>query len=302
MRDRRPILGPLATTIVMMALIIALMVWWIVAFAATSSWAVLTLGTIAFALVLIGLSYYFFLTLKERQIRRRQMNFVDSVTHELKTPIASMRLYLETLKLRQLAPEKRSEFYETIDSELKRLDEMIDQLLQVARLDAIGQGTQPSDVQLDSLLTKCAKLVCNRHRLSVDNIFSFDVQPYIIRGPQIALEMIFGNLFDNAIKYGGDIPKVEVSTRTLRNDKVEIKVVDHGEGIPVDHRKKIFQLFYRVGDELERKQKGAGVGLHIVQTLVRKLGGRIIIEEPKNESGSIFKVELPGKLPNEITS
>ena len=152
MRDQRPIIGPLTITIAMMAINVALMVWWIISFVATSSWAVLTLGTIAFAMVLVGLSYYLFLTVKERQIARRQMNFVDSVTHELKTPIASMRLYLETLQLRQLEPEKRQEFYSTIDAELKRLDEMINQLLQVARLDAIGGDSAAADVDIRKLL------------------------------------------------------------------------------------------------------------------------------------------------------
>ncbi len=174
MRDRRPFWIPITITIVMMVLNIGLMMWWIIASTQRASWAALNVGAIAFALVLIGLSYYLFLTIKERQIYRRQMNFVDSVTHELKTPIASLRLYLETLQLRDLDASKRAEFYATMDVELKRLDDMISQLLRVARLDAIGHETSTVDCELEPLLRATAATVCANHRCNVDHVFQFE--------------------------------------------------------------------------------------------------------------------------------
>ena len=164
MRKGSPLYISLTLAIVLMTINIALMVVWIIFAARQSYWGALTIGTIAFSLVLIGLSIYLFLTIKERQLSRRQINFVDSVTHELKSPIASLRLYLETLQIRDLDSSKRSEFYNTMDSELKRLDDMISQLLQVARLDAIGQDTATHDVCMETMLETCARSTSRRHR------------------------------------------------------------------------------------------------------------------------------------------
>ena len=117
---------------------IALMVLLIVQLAKQSLWMALTLGSVALALSLFGISFYSFLTIKDIQLNRRQSNFVDSVTHELKTPIAALRLYLDTLIMRDPGPEDRQDFYATMDKELGRLDRLINQLLEVGRLDAIG--------------------------------------------------------------------------------------------------------------------------------------------------------------------
>ena len=278
----------------MMALNIALMVWWIIT--ASHSWAVLTLGTIAFALVLIGISYYLFLTIKERQFNRRQMNFVDSVTHELKSPIASLRLYLETLQLRDLDPAKRAEFYATMDVELKRLDEMISQLLRVARLDAIGQDAAADECEIETVLRTMAANASAKHRCDVSEVFEFEITPVSVHGPQIMLEMIFGNLFDNAIKYGGKNPRIVVQTEAKDNNRIEVRTIDNGDGVPLEIRRSIFRLFFRGGNELERKQKGTGIGLYVAQTLVRKLGGKLRVQDREQESGSVFVVELPGKV------
>ncbi|MCH2183650.1 MAG: sensor histidine kinase, partial [Mariniblastus sp.] len=166
MRKGSPLYLSLTLAIVLMSINIALMVVWIILAARQSYWGTLTIGTIAFSLVLIGLSIYLFLTIKERQLSRRQINFVDSVTHELKSPIASLRLYLETLQMRSLEPAKRSEFYHVMDVELKRLDDMINQLLQVARLDAIGKNTEVEDFCLKAVVDDCAKSTSDLHRLS----------------------------------------------------------------------------------------------------------------------------------------
>ena len=109
--------------------------------------------------------------------------------------------------------------------------------------------------------------------------------------------MIFGNLMDNAVKYGGANPEVVVSSVKRRSgDRVLISIMDNGEGVPFESRARIFQLFYRDGDELNRKQKGTGLGLHIVKTLVGLLRGRVVVESrPDGQSGSVFKVDLPLK-------
>ena len=286
---------PIVLTIVLMGLNIALMIWWIIKLAQTGAWTGLTLGTIAFSVVLIGLSFYLLLMIKQRQLNQRQINFVDSVTHELKSPIASLRLYLETLQLRDLDIEKRSEFYQTMERELARLDDMINQLLHVARLDAIGQDSPSNDVALDSFLETCALSACERQRIDFKSVFDMRLVNAVVHAPQIVLEMIFRNLFDNAIKYGGGEPRVEVYMRTNKTH-VEVEITDNGDGIAPELKKKIFHLFFRGGDELQRRQKGTGIGLYIVQTLVRKLRGKISIQDRDDASGTIFSVELPRSL------
>ena len=239
------------------------------------------------------LSIYLFLTIKERQLSRRQINFVDSVTHELKSPIASLRLYLETLQMRNLTPEKRREFYQTMDVELKRLDDMINQLLQVARLDAIGKSAELSTVGLELLLESCAKSTSERHRQQYEDVFEMQVDSCEISAPRIMLDMIFGNLFDNAIKYGGRPPRIQVKTVLPRNGRVDIFIADNGAGVPPEIRTSIFKLFFRGEDELQRTTKGTGVGLYVAHTLVHKLRGKVSVEEDPQGSGSTFRIELP---------
>ena len=190
-----------------MVLNVALMVCWIVLLAQVSWWGALTIGTIVFSVILAGLTLYLFLSIKEVRLNQRQANFIDSVTHELKTPIASLQLYLQTLQMRALDESQRGEFYHVMETELHRLDHLINQLLEVGRLDAIGQGTEPEDVMLEPLLRRCAAIACTHHDRLGDDVFHFDVEPAVVRARRLVLEMIFGNLLDNAIKYAGEDPR-----------------------------------------------------------------------------------------------
>src|SRR5690606_18883847 len=122
-----------------------------------------------------------------------------------------------------------------------------------------------------------------------------DVEPSVVHARRLVLEMIFGNLLDNAIKYAGKVPAVEVRVRANGDGRVVTQIIDNGEGVPPHLRKKIFKIFYRGGNELERKQKGTGLGLYIVRTLVRILKGRITVLDREGESGSVFEVDLPGR-------
>jgi signal transduction histidine kinase len=295
MRKRQPLYLPLTLSVLLMVLNVTLMICWIIILAQQSAWGAMTFGTGAFALILLGLSFYLFLTIKERRLHQSQANFVDSVTHELKSPIASLQLYLETLQLRQLDDGKRREFYRTMDAELHRLDSLISQLLEVARLDAIGLDAPAEDVALQPLLTSCGTAVAARHRLAESDVLAFDLEPAVVTAPRMMLEMIFGNLLDNAVKYGGQPPRVEVRMRLKNDNRVVIRIADNGAGVPREIRKRIFRLFFRGGDELQRRHKGTGLGLYIAHTLVRKLRGRIAVRDRDDQSGSVFEIELPGK-------
>ncbi len=295
LRKRGTLHLPITLSVGLMTLNIALMVVWIVLFAQLDQYPILTIGTIAFSLILVGLSIYLFLTIKAIRLNRRQANFVDSVTHELKTPIAALRLYLETLQMRSLTPEQCANFYGIMESQLQRLDGLINQLLEVGRLDAIGHQSQPEDLQLEPLLRRCASTACTNHKQDADKIFTFDVAPAIVNARRMVVEMIFGNLFDNAVKYGAERPLVDVEVRVKDRGRVVVKISDNGQGVPVEHRKKIFKLFYRGGNELERTKKGTGLGLYIVRTLVHILKGKISVYDRAAGPGSVFEVELPGR-------
>jgi two-component system, OmpR family, phosphate regulon sensor histidine kinase PhoR len=294
-RQRSTYQWPITLSVVLIGLNVALMVCWIVIFAQSRAWNALTIGTIAFALILVGLTFYLILTLKEIRVNRRQANFVDSVTHELKTPIASIRLYLETLQIRQLDDARRDEFYGIMERELVRLDELINHLLEVGRLDAIGQQSEPEDVELEPLLRRCAETACVKHGCHGDAVFAFDVQPAVINARRLVLEMIFGNLLDNAVKYGGAEPQVEIEARVRDRGRIITRITDNGAGVPSELRRKIFRIFYRGGNELERRRKGTGLGLYIVKTLVHLLKGKISVSDRPGAPGSVFEVQLPGR-------
>ncbi len=295
-RKRSHLKLPIWTTVVLASLNITLMVVLIVQLASHNLWLGLILVSVALAISLFGISFYSFLTIKEIQLNRRQSNFVDSVTHELKTPIAALRLYLDTLLMRDFGPDERREFYETMETELERLDRLINQLLEVGRLDAIGTQTDPENVDLGTLLNSHAELACRHHKHDMDDVFTFDMVPLVVHSRRMLLDMVFGNLIDNAVKYGGDPPKVHVTTQARGRDRILVRIRDHGAGVPVDQRAKIFRLFFRGSDELQRTRKGTGLGLYIVRTLVGIMKGKITVTDGPDGEGSVFEVIIPAKF------
>jgi signal transduction histidine kinase len=273
------------------------MVCWIVLFLGRGTPGALTMGVIAFALILVGLSFWLVLTIKEIRLNHRQANFVDSVTHELKSPIAALQLYLQTLQMRSLDDAKRAEFHTVMEQELHRLDRLISQLLEVGRLDAIGQQDEPEHVSLAPLIRHCVHTASVHHRCDEADTFSLDLSPVAVHGRRIVLEMIFSNLVDNAVKYAGSPPRVSIRMMEYGMGRVRVLIANNGPGVPPEDRKKVFQIFYRGGSELHRRRTGTGLGLYIVHTLVKILKGRISIRDHANgEPGCVFVLDLAGKL------
>lgn len=295
-RKRQHLKLPIWSSVLLSTANITLMVVLIVLLARQNAWISLVLGSVALAISLFGISFYSFLTIKEIQLNRRQANFVDSVTHELKTPIAALRLYLDTLLMRDLDPDDRHEFYGTMETELERLDSLINQLLEVGRLDEIGSQTEPEHVELLPLLRSAAEASCKHHKYEIDEVFEFDGDPVALNTRRMLLEMIFGNLIDNAVKYGGDPLHVRVTAAPRGWDRVSIRIQDNGAGIPDQQRRKVFHLFFRGSDELQRTKKGTGLGLYIVKTLVGILKGRVAVHNSPDGEGSVFEVVLPGRV------
>jgi two-component system phosphate regulon sensor histidine kinase PhoR len=294
LRSRMTIGLPITLSVVLMSLNVTLMVFWIALLARSNGWSALIIGVAVFALILVGLSFYLFLMIKEVQLNQRQANFIDSVTHELKSPIASLKLYLETLEMRSLSDEQRTKFYRVMEQELERLDHLITQLLEVGRIDAIGEQSDPEEISLESLLRKCAAAACAHHKKDESETVIYDFQPAVVFARPLVLETVFRNLLDNAIKYAGDPPQIEVHVRKADRGRVIVRIMDNGLGVPHELRKRIFRMFFRAGSELTRRQKGTGLGLYIVHTLVKQLKGRISVHDREGRTGSVFEVELPG--------
>lgn len=294
LRSRSTLHLPITLSVVLMVLNATLMVCWIVLLAQSTGWGALITGVVVFAVILAGLSFYMVLMIKEVRLNQRQANFVDSVTHELKSPIATLRLYLETLQMRSIPEGQREQFYGVMEDELERLDHLITQLLEVGRLDAIGEQSEPEEIALDQLLVKCGVAACALHKLDPATTLQYETQPCQIVARRLVVESVFRNLIDNAIKYGGDPPQVTIECQLIERGHVVIRISDNGEGVPPELRKRIFGLFFRAGSELTRRQKGTGLGLYIVFVLVRHLKGRIAVHDRVGQPGSVFEVDLPG--------
>ena len=295
---RSSLTWPIFLGVVLLTLLVALLVIWIIGQASLGQWWLLVLGTVFFALVLLGVVGYLVLTIKEVNLNRRQVNFIDAVTHELKSPIASIKLYLQTLDLRSVTPEQQREFHRFMLDDVQRLDSLIDHLLTAAQI-GLGEPQEGfQEVSLEPLLSNCAEPVRRRYNLQPDQIRleTTSETPCVVRGTVQDLEMVFSNLLDNAAKYGGPTPQVLVRTQALPGGKVQTSISDNGKGVGFEFRRRIFERFYRGGSELERTTKGTGLGLYIVRSLVRRMKGRVSVHGRGPLPGATFEVELPGRL------
>jgi signal transduction histidine kinase len=302
MSARRPLSLAITLAVVMIVLLLALTVGWVLftvfgaltdASSAHVYWTLLTIGSTAYVLLVVGVVLYLVLSIKAINLTRRQSNFVDAVTHELKTPIASLKLALQTLNRRQISAEEQAGFHRYMLEDVERLDRLINQILDAGRLEAGVVRGEVNDVSLGPVLRECAEMVCLRYRQPPETV-RLDVEPCTVRARHIDLDMVFRNLLDNAVKYAGPTPQVEVSVRPGPDGFIVATVADNGRGIPPPLRRKIFSRFVRLGSELEREKPGTGLGLYIVRTVVRRLGGGIRVKDRPGQSGAVFEVRLPG--------
>lgn len=298
---RRPFRLPVILAIVMIVLLVVLTVGWVLlsVFGALTDerlsafyWALLPIGSTFTALLLAGVIVYLVLMVKAINLTRRQSNFIDSVTHELKSPLASMKLGLQTLSRHQVPHEQQIEFFRYMLDDIERLDRLINQILAAGRLDSERIDGQAEDVDLGELLRQSAATVCTSYRVPPETI-RLECEDCTVRARPAELDLIFRNLLDNAVKYGGSPPQVEVAMRRGAANTVRTRITDNGRGIPRPLRRKIFGRFVRLGLELEREKPGTGLGLYIVRNLVRRLHGTIRVDDCPDGPGALFEVKLP---------
>jgi signal transduction histidine kinase len=255
-------------------------------------WLFLIFGTLFFLLVMIGLAGLCTWLLQEMRSNQRQRAFLDAVTHEMKTPMASFRLYLDTLRRHDPSLEQRREFIDRMSDDLDRLDRTIAQVLDAARAEEQGRNPIRERIDLTELLRVCIGEVSHRHRLAEDAVDLNAVRVPAVRGDSSELELIFSNLLENAVKYSDSPVEVRVKVERLRDNRVRVEIADSGIGIPPRELRKIFKRFYRVGRDMQRTVAGLGLGLFVVRSLVRKQGGRVVALSEGAGRGSRFVVTL----------
>lgn len=255
-------------------------------------WIILAVGCVLFAGVLVGLIFFLISLIKQIRLNRAQQNFIDSVTHELKTPLTSLKLHLQTLQRGKATPEQASQFHTVMLEDVERLSLLLDHVLQAARLER-RQAIALEAVALKPLLDEVAGTIRDRYGLEPDAI-RVEGADAEVRGELGGLHMVFLNLLDNAVKYSGESVHVRVAVRGLNAGGAEIALRDRGVGLAPRDLKRVFQRFYRVGTEMTRTRPGTGLGLYIVRETLHLLGGRIRAESEGEGKGTTFVVQLPG--------
>lgn len=234
-----------------------------------------------------------------REIRRNEQHdaFINAVTHELKTPVASIRLYLQTLQTRPVDDAKRAEFYDIMISDTDRLIGTIEQVLRAGRLGAKQPLLLRTRINLSDLVQECVALARHRHRLPEDALdyytkLSGEHASDVI-GDADELQAVVLNLLDNAIKYSKEKIRVQVEVAQPSPYRIAVRVTDRGIGISRPEIGRIFKRFYRIPDSMVMRVKGTGLGLFIVRSVVERHGGKAFAESDGPGQGSTFTVELP---------
>ncbi len=278
----------------LVAVAIALNVGWILLH--PREVALLVVGIILSLLLIFGLVLN--TTFLIREIRRNEQHdaFINAVTHELKTPIASIRLYLETLKTRDVDEDQRHEFYNIMLADSDRLLMTVEQVLRAGRTGLKRRRISRSVINVSEMVQECLEITRVRYGLNETHLIyneSPEAQTARVSGDIDELRAAFSNLLDNAVKYSHHEVCVSVSVAALDDKRVAVRVADTGIGIPSAQLKRIFKRFYRVPGRFMARVKGTGLGLFIVHSVVQKHGGRVFAESPGLGHGSTFTVYLP---------
>ncbi len=293
MRRRKTAIFFLVFGISLSALALALNVGWILL--NIREVALLVLGMIFFALIITGIVLNTIFLVREIRKSEQHDAFLNAVTHELKTPIASIKLYLETLKSREVTPEKQQEFYDVMLADSDRLLNTVDQVLSASKTGETRSRYDVEELDIGRVLEGSAAIVRSRYNLDPGSIRIAENEDGIrVLGDADELQTAFVNLLDNAVKYspGGAKVSVRVKASPIRN-RIDIFIKDNGVGMEGAELKRVFKRFYRVPQADGKKVKGTGLGLFIVNSIIKKHGGSIRADSKGKGRGSTFIVQLP---------
>lgn len=279
----------------LVALAVALNVGWIIL-----NWregVLLFFGIVFFALIIAGMVVNTIFLVREVRRNEQHDSFINAVTHELKTPVASIRLHLETLQRRNLPEDRKQEFYKLMLSDTDRLTETVEQVLRAGRAGTKKVGREKSDVDFGQIVHDCVEATRTRHHLQPEALryqeASSNGNGVHVRGSAEDLRAAVLNVLDNAIKYSAGNVDVRVQLETPDEKTILFRVQDHGVGIPPADLKRIFRRFYRVTHRSLSHVKGTGLGLFIVRAIAKKHGGRVSADSEGEGRGTTITMELP---------
>lgn len=255
----------------------------------------LVLGVVTFAVIIAGIIVFTVFLVREIRRNEQQDSFLNAVTHELKTPIASIRLYLETLQQRSLGDAQRAEFYRIMMSDTERLQRTVEQVLKAGAAGQRGALSHPVPVDLVAVARDCLETARLRHHLEPDAFRLVAADPggsVFVMGDADELRGALLNLLDNAVKYSPARVEVTVEVQAPAPELVWLRVRDRGAGIPRGQLTRIFNRFHRF-QARGSKVKGTGLGLYIVRSIARRHGGRVFAQSEGEGMGATFTIELP---------
>jgi two-component system sensor histidine kinase SenX3 len=253
----------------------------------------LFLGVLLTLLLISGIVLNTFFLVREIRKNEQQDAFINAVTHELKTPVASIRLYLETLQTRAVDETKRKDFYRIMLEDSDRLLETIEQILRTGRIGHSGRKPTLSRIDLGGLVLECVARARTLYNLSAESLSFEPGPPMTILADLDEVRAAVSNLIDNAVKYSGLTVKVSVEIAATDEKHVSVRVCDQGPGIPTTELKAIFKRFYRARGPAAPRVPGTGLGLYIVRSVAKRHGGRAWAESEGPGRGSTFVLQLP---------
>ncbi len=279
----------------LVGLAVALNVGWIIL-----NWregVLLFFGIVFFALIIAGMVVNTIFLVRELRRSEQHDSFINAVTHELKTPVASIRLHLETLLRRELPEAQKQDFYRLMLSDTDRLTETVEQVLRAGRAGDKRAGREKAEVDFGKLVHECVDAALARHHLPAQSLryeeATVNGTGLRVRGSAEDLRTAVFNVLDNAIKYSGENVEVRVRLEAPDRKHLVLRVQDRGVGIPPEDVKQIFKRFYRVTQRQLAHVKGTGLGLFIVKAIAQKHGGKVFAESGGVGQGTTVTLELP---------
>ncbi len=260
---------------------------------AADTWVVILVLSILIGIILLGIFIIFVFSQKTMQLYRMQNNFINNFTHELKTPVTSLQLYLQTFSRHQLSRDDQLKYIQYMLVDVNRLTENINRMLNLAKLES--KSYMGEFVVCDIVKTVNQFLKENAHLFKGCriNVHCQKTGPIYQRINRYLFEMLLMNILTNAIKYNAtDMPQVDIFIEPNRR-KTHIRFMDNGIGFDRKEMKKIFRKFYQIGQAEDMTAKGSGLGLHLVQNIARLHKGKVLAESPQRGKGSTFTLILP---------